>query len=390
MTLQPRRTLCAILGVMLAAVLAPPARAFPGPAYFWVLPLRPDAVDDTGPRISGRSVVWQKGSGSAAEIWLYNQQGFHQLTLDGQPDEMPEIDGSIVVWQHQDGQDYEVMRFDGATTSYFTNNNVDDLCPVPSAGFVGWQGTGAAGKDFFLSPNSPTPQITGDAGLDECPVASGGNYAWSKLAGGDRNVWAWFSTGGSPGLYQITSSATEEASPAISGNLIAFVSGIGAAADIELFDLGIGYTIPVTTDGFEDRNPQVDGNRIVWEHFDGSDWEILQAVYAGNGTALVPQFVTNNLIDDHSPVVSGDTVVWVADEPGGSHLWTSWHGGPPRRVTTLVDNEQNPRIEGDLIAFESCGPSGCDIVLAPEPAAGALGAAALGLLAALAALARPA
>lgn len=370
------------LAAALVALFAPAAGAVVAP--FWFFPLERDAVDDSHPRISGHNVVWQHDTGSAAEIWFRNDQHFFPLTQDAFADELPEIDGNTVVWQHDDGSDYEIMRSDEVSNQFVTNNTGADNCPVPSNGSIGWRGTGALGPDFFIDPGVPTQQVTGDKADDECPRGSAGNFVWSKhdLTSGDRDIWAWLAdlpTPPGPGLYQITDTpAVMESSPAISKDRIVYVRGTGSAADIRLFDAADFSDVPLISDGSEDRNPQIDGDRIVWEHFDGGDWEIYEYQVGG---ALTP--VTNNAVNDHDPQVSGDTIVWVADEPGHSQIWVAWHGGAPQRLTNDPVNHESPQIDGDLIAFQSC-PSTCDIWLSPEPTAGGLALAALGTLAALA------
>jgi len=369
-----------IFGAPLAAALLSPA-AGAAVLPFWFLPLRPDPADDSHPRVSGQTVVWQRGIGSAAEIWLRDDHRILRLTQDGFADELPEVDGSLVVWQHDDGTDLEVMEFDGQTTSFVTDNTVDDSCPVAAGGFIGWRGTSPPyGRDFYLFPHAGGSQITGDAdgADDECPRGSAGNFAWSKLDNGDRNVWAWFES--LDDLYQITTSAVEQSSPAISGERVAYVEGTGSAADIRLFDLADGSDIALTADGSEDRNPQIQGNRVVWEHFDGTNWEIDEYVIGGGGTQ---QPVTNNSWNDHDPQVSGDTIVWVADEPGHSQIWVKWHGAAPQRLTNDPVDHRSPQIDGELIAFQSCA-STCDIWLTPETPAAGLALAAVAALAALA------
>lgn len=363
---------------LLAALVATAAGA--APVSFWTRVLRTDPVTDSHPRISGHSVVWQHGTGGAAEIFFRDDQHIFPLTQDGFADELPEIDGDTVVWQHDDGSDYEVMRYDGVSNVFITNNTTADNCPVASGGSIGWRGTGILSREFFLLPFTPQ-QITGDALDDECPRGADGNFVWTKFDGSARNVWAWFPAIGVPPdhLFQITTAGTES-SPVISGNRIAYVEGTGSAAEIRLFDASDFSDHPLTSDLSEDRNPQIDGTRVVWEHFDGTDWEIYEYEVGGMVTPL-----TNNAVADHDPQVSGDSVVWVEDEPGHSQIWASWHGAlPPQRVTHDARDHADPHIDGELITFQACDSTRCDIWLAPEPSAGALAMAALAALAAFA------
>ena len=366
---------------LLAALYAPATGL--ADTFFWRQPIQVDAVKDSHPRVSGRNVVWQHGTGSAAEIYFRNDRQIFPLTQDTFADELPEIDGTTVVWQHNDGNDYEIMSYDGSSNHFITNNAVDDNCPVTGGGSIGWQGTGILSREFFLFSSSMAQQITGDNLDEECPRASAGNYVWTKFNGSNnRDVWAWLSDLPMPGLYQITDTPTTmESSPAISHDRIVYVEGTGSSAEIHLFDGSDFSDTQLTHDGSEDRNPQIDGEHVAWEHFDGIDWEIYEYVI---GSGMPPQQITNNDVDDHDPQLSGDSEVWVEDEPGHSQVWLRWHGGAPQRITKEAEDHADPHIDGDLIAFQTCGASGCDIWLAPEPSAGALALAALGTLAALA------
>jgi MYXO-CTERM domain-containing protein len=385
-TVRLRACCSGALGFVLVLALGAGSAGAAGPGIrFWNRALSwTTIVDNSHARIAGSTIVWQRGTGTGSDVLVHTPAGTHAITNDGFPDELPETDGTVVVWQHSDGNDTEVdVSPDGSSVTPLTNNDVDDSCPATGGGYVGWQGTGALGPDFFassLAVPDPNNQITGDAAVDGCPIMSGSEAVWVKTDGlGD--IWYW-----SPALdlFQITDSpSVDDSAPAVSSGNVVWVAGSGSGAEILYWNTTDQSVTPLTLDSAEDGKPQIDGNRAVWQHFDGHDFEIYQDDMPG---VLAPFALTDDGVDDHDPQVSGDTVVWVEDEPTGSQIWTSWHGGPPEPVTNDAATHSDPRVAGEQIVFQACGGSypRCEIMMAPEPGPGAVGAAAAAGLALLA------
>lgn len=63
------------------------------------------------------------------------------------------------------------------------------------------------------------------------------------------------------------------------------------------------------------RYARISGNRVVWERYDGNDWELW--LYDGS---IVKQLTSNN-VDDVSPDISGDHVAWYRERLGDSKLF---------------------------------------------------------------------
>ncbi len=73
--------------------------------------------------------------------------------------------------------------------------------------------------------------------------------------------------------------------------------------------------------GSDERNPRPDGKRVVWEHFDGLDFDLYLVDLASPNSAIP---FTNDAIDDVTPKIDGDTIVWVKNAtPGDSEIWFS-------------------------------------------------------------------
>ena len=164
----------------------------------------------------------------------------------------------------------------------------------------------------------------------------------------------------------------------IAGDIVVWQAGPDGSGDIWYGDtLG---TSNLLFDGTDERNPHTDGTRVVWEHFDGLDFD-LYIVDLASPNAAVP--FTNDALDDVTPQIDGNKIVWVKKvTPGDSEIWFSWNGGPARAAAAVAQNNGRddvaPRLDGDHFVYESCLNLGqpselCDVVIVPEPRATARG-----------------
>jgi hypothetical protein len=371
-----------------ATALAALAGAAPAHAHPYQLRNLSSLVgDEREPRVSAGRVVWQVGSGSTAEVRLWDGIRVWNLTTDGFADEHPEIDGDTVVWQKFDGVDYEIAVYDvlTGTTSFPTNNGYDDILPRISGGRYAWQANAPPGIDLEIFVNPGDTRVTGNGKDDFDHQVDGEDvvYVGTDPMGSDLEIFLWHDVDPGRGLYQLSSDTVDDHAPQVSEGRVVWQAGDGAAAEIVRYDPNAAIPVlPLTTDGVEDKEPDVSGPVIVWSRDDGNDFEIFMRV--GDGPNVQ---ITTNGYDDHSPRVSGEDVVWVADEPGGSQIWVCLacaSGGTPERLTQNAFTNRAPRIDGDSITWEACTNAGtpsekCDVWLAPEPASGGALAALLAL-----------
>jgi serralysin len=380
-----------------AALLAAGLLAGPGAAgatpRFVVRPLSDDAVTEREPRVSGERAVWQRGAGAGAEVYYYEfvtGERVVPLTQNGVEDASPAIAGARVVWQQDDGNDYELVEWDGVNVTYLTNDTYNQVLPAISGATTAWLGfvpPSLTDAEIFLRPNSPSEQLTGNSLDDLDLVNDTGSLAWRRHDGNDWDIW--FFDAAVPGQFEITTDSVDQSAPRLSSRRIVWSQSDGDGEIWRYDPEAVIPTLQLTNNGFDDTDPDISGNEMVWVRDDGGgDLEIIRQTEGGT-----PQPLTNNAWDDHSPRISGQSVVWVADQPGDSEIWVSvaWlNGGAPTRLIDNALHDRNPRIDGDYIVWEACTNPGqpseeCDIWMAPEPAAGAIGAAAGLALAALAA-----
>ncbi len=122
-------------------------------------------------------------------------------------------------------------------------------------------------------------------------------------------------------------------------------------------------SLQVTHNWTMNEQPQLDGERLVWQAYDGTDWEIL--VYdlaSGSITQL-----TDDGIDETDPQLDGDQLLWIT-HPAPLPPWVySLASGSPAlslydfttdRVEPIPQSEGvqgSPQIAGDLVVWEG-GP----------------------------------
>ena len=131
---------------------------------------------------------------------------------------------------------------------------------------------------------------------------------------------------------------------------------------------GVWASIQVTHNFTKNERPQLEGNRLVWQAFDGTDWEI--EAYDLSTGALTQ--LTDDRVDETDPKLSGDRVVWiraqtqpVGDKAIGSDAQPSlvlfdFATGASRPVQGS-EGVQDASLVGDLLVWRARSGSESDI-----------------------------
>ena len=102
---------------------------------------------------------------------------------------------------------------------------------------------------------------------------------------------------------QLTSNAGDDVSPQIANGIVVWQGFDGQ--DFEIFRWDGSVVTQLTHDTLRDERPRVDDlGRIVWQKSDGFDSEIFYRAHGANHR------VTNNLNDDSNPEIFDGTIVW--------------------------------------------------------------------------------
>ncbi|NUQ62011.1 MAG: S8 family serine peptidase, partial [Pirellulales bacterium] len=126
------------------------------------------------------------------------------------------------------------------------------------------------------------------------------------------------------------------------------------------YDAAAGTSVAVTGNlGLDDSEAKIDGSRIVWRGYDGTDYEI----YLHDVNSGVTTKITDNAVDDNSPGLSGDNVVWQgydgADPTNAADRgdWDIYRYHIPSAGTTNVSanasfDDEDPRIDGNRVVWD--------------------------------------
>lgn len=354
-----------------------------------------DGISEFRPRIAGDTVVWQRGSGSGAEVMRWTGTQAVNMTNNGVADENPETDGIHIVWQKGSAPNRDITIYDlvSRTTTVLASLG-DEVTPLISGPYLAWIKMVDADGEVFVDPGPIGNQITGDLFVHTSFQIDGPNVVWSQgddlgqtLDPADdlHDIGVW--NGAFEGFYVLSGTDTDDIKPVVADDVVVWQAGPDGSGDIWYGDtLG---TSSLLFDGTDERNPDTDGTRVVWEHWDGLDFD-LYLVNLASPNAAVP--FTNDAFDDVTPQIQGNRIVWVKQvTPGDSEIWFSWDGAPPEPLRATQNNGRDdvaPLLDGDHFVYESClnldQPSElCDIVLVPEPRRALLGAIALVAMAGL-------
>lgn len=161
---------------------------------------------------------------------------------------------------------------------------------------------------------------------------------------------------------QLTSTGSGHGSPRISGSRVVWEGFDGEDFDIYFADLSAGSVAVrkiADPDGVFDQSPRIDGTRVVWERRDPEaplpaegdpDLELFTADLSDPEPTPVP--VTQNTAVDQEAFLQGDRVVWRSRAEGeaDSDLFLADLSGgapfTPRRITDNDVEDARPRLLG--------------------------------------------
>jgi hypothetical protein len=104
----------------------------------------------------------------------------------------------------------------------------------------------------------------------------------------------------------------------------------------------------VTANSYDDRLPHVQGNFLVWQTYDGSDWE----VFLYNITDGTTTQITDNAEDDVSPQTDGHYVVWQGFNSGEWDVFI-WDGVQVQRISDQGAEDTAPQIANGWVVWAS-------------------------------------
>lgn len=321
------------------------------------------------PQVSGGRVVWEATGGSDAgtdrEIFSYHNGVITQLTANSVHDLNARVSAAGVLWERGTGTAAEVIFHDGVNTTQVTTNSVREQAITMSNNRAAWiTGAGTALDivtwDFVSPPTNLTSSMAPPNTADTLPQVRGDNLVWVRGSTPSQSVQKFDGTT----TTTIATSSLAMADPVADGNYVAWEGFNGPTANDREIYLHNGSTVMQITDNdHSDFDPQISGGQVTW-------WG---GVFNNNQVFLWDNGVTTQLSDsglNQFPKIDGQFIVWQGWEGYGNgdlEIFL-WDGNQVHQLTDNAVDDTMPQISGNHIVWQSGGGIWhTTFVVVPEP-----------------------
>ena len=151
------------------------------------------------------------------------------------------------------------------------------------------------------------------------------------------------------GVERLTPGTRHFCSPAMSDAGVAFQCARGWPYGYEMVAWKTGATnlIQLTTNYFYVLNPNIHGNELVFQAWDGNDYEIFRYRF---DTEQMEQ-ITNNQFDDVFPVVWNGEIAWVAHPTVTAEIF-QMRDGVIRKISEGTEDNAGPSIWNGKVVWQ--------------------------------------
>ncbi|NLY03167.1 MAG: hypothetical protein GXY83_44530, partial [Rhodopirellula sp.] len=366
------------------------------PAATWTTQTLPNSSGSSSYdyRASGQLLVWETNDGDDWDVYVYDHgtgevrnvsdRDYSQGVAEdnGRHDRYPAVGGErYVAWSGiPDGEsDYEVFLYDTRFDEVLrlTYDNVDNLDVQVSDLSVAWTATDGSDREIYLydiekdvddhlENTGQTIRLTDNTLQDQGPLLAGSStgslVVWTSVVGTSNNSREiWIYEGGVP--RRLTTNAVEDRNPQISDYAVVYEEWDGN--DYELFVYEFGTTDPVqlTDNSVDDTFASISRDDIVWQASDGFDIEIYYYNLERGGQ---PTNLSSNSWLDERPSVNDGRVSWHSFVGGN---WENYYRviGPDATRTNISNYSQNdwyPAVSDSFVAWRSYQGGTYQIVVA--------------------------
>ncbi len=203
---------------------------------------------------------------------------------------------------------------------------------------------------LFNSATNTTKLVAGSSETQTNPDMAGDFIVYEQeTAPGIRDLYEYrVSTGLST---KIAGDVKDEfnAHVADNGNVVYQLQYGAGDSDIYFYNATTGGTTALAPSGFDESNPQINGNYAVWEAWDGNDFEIFRFDAATGQTTQVTDDTRN---DRNAQVAANGMVVYEKEFSATDSDIYLYDGVTNLGVTNTFQKESNPHINGDYISWE--------------------------------------
>ena len=191
--------------------------------------------------------------------------------------------------------------------------------------------------------SNPPPDEAAAPEIKEQPDKTIQRQMW-RTSGKDADVAVYRPESG---IERITPGTRHFNAPAFSEAGAAFLCARGWPYGYEMlvWKSGADRLLQITTNYFYVLNPDVHGNELVFQAWDGNDYEIYRYLF---DSGLIEQ-ITNNQFDDISPVVWNGEIAWIAHPTVSSEIF-HFKDGVIRKISENTQDNSAPCIwEGRVV-----------------------------------------
>ena len=151
------------------------------------------------------------------------------------------------------------------------------------------------------------------------------------------------------GVERISPGTRHFCSPVMSENGVAFQCARGWPYGYEMIIWRPGATnlVQISTNYFYALNPDIHGNELVFQGWDGDDYEIY--LYRFDTDTL--EQITNNQFDDISPVVWDGRIAWIAHPTVTAEIFYRSEG-VIRKISEGTTDNAAPSLWGDKVVWQ--------------------------------------
>ena len=239
------------------------------------------------------------------------------------------------------------LAMSGCVPSRVAPNEYDQTAPATDGLTVVWEdsrNTATAGTDIYMfdTQTSTETLVAGGNGDQDQPAISNGFIVWidnGRLRAKNRS---------SGQVFNVTTGGATQSDPALCGSVVTWTDTRNATSDVYARNLAGGSEIAVATTSTVEAYPACDAGRIVYMRSASNEWASIRLFDLASGQTTV---VTDEPWNEWQPAISGDRVVWQAwpNQPDT----TDGHpdqGHPPldRRGLRRQRRARQPDRAGDL------------------------------------------
>ena len=204
-------------------------------------------------------------------------------------------------------------------------------------------------------------RMVGDPLICVGPAVHGNQVIWLQKDSVNQTTWDLIAFNsdidGSGGVVLVASEIGHfEGSPSIHGDVVVWEDG----GRVFMHDLEQRETSGVTTYRSVQRNPAIDGRRIVWDDYRNGNWDIYMLdLDTGEETR-----VTTGFDDQWDPDIYGDLIVWTDMRDGNRDIHMYDLGtGEETQLTSNASAQRRPAVSGEYIVWEDERNGNWDIYL---------------------------